>query len=159
MVHLSAADYWRRFQEKNSGLSDQFQAWSFGDSPQQADELLALVLSGKKVGTASLYQLYRWTNEPLPQVGDYSIILDGAQQPRCIIQTTKIDVVPFADVTAAHAAAEGEGDLSLDYWREVHWQFFSHESAAARYQFNEQDLVVCELFKVVPGSVALAQTD
>lgn len=66
-------------------------------------------------------------------------------------------MVPFVDVTAEHAAAEGEGDISLDYWREVHWQFFSHESAAAHYQFNEHDLVVCELFQVVPGSVQLAQ--
>ncbi|WP_261806694.1 ASCH domain-containing protein [Lapidilactobacillus luobeiensis] len=152
MTKLTAANYWRMFQAENPQLSADYQAyqtWSFGNSAAMADELLALVLSGEKRATASLYQLYRWTNEPLPQVGDHSIIQDGAQTPSCIIETTAVTVVPFAQVTPEHARLEGEGDLSLEYWREVHWQYFSHEAAAAHHHFGEDDLVVCEEFKVV----------
>ena len=152
MTKNTAADYWNEFRQTDPRVKTDYQAhqaWSFGNSRAMADELLALVLAGTKQATASLYQLYRWTNEPLPQVGDFSVILDGAQVPSCIIETTAVEVVPFASVTAEHARLEGEGDLSLTYWREVHWQFFSHQAAAAHHHFNEDDLVVCERFKVV----------
>ena len=41
-----------------------------------------------------------------------------ALQPRCITRTTKVDVVPFEDVTADCAAAEGDGTLTA--WKKAH---------------------------------------
>ena len=146
MTSLAIPTYWEQFTATHPDAGDQYSAWSFGDTPELADELLALVLAGKKTATTSLYQLYRWTNEPLPKVGDYSIILDGRQQPRAVIQTTKVEVMPYDEVSAEHAAREGEGDLSLEQWREKHYDFFSAEAKAANFQFSEQDPVVCESF-------------
>lgn len=149
MSSLVISNFWEAFKKKYPDAGDKYLAWSFGGTADQADRLAALVISGKKTATASLYQLYRWTNEPVPKVGDYNIILDGRQAPVCIIRTTKIEVVPFSEVTAEHAKLEGEGDLSLDYWREVHWEFFSEEAEAANHHFFETDPVVCEEFKLL----------
>jgi uncharacterized protein YhfF len=54
--------------------------------------------------------------------GDYSVATDGLGVGRCVIKTTRIDVVPFGQVDAAFAYDEGEGDRTLGYWRRVHWE-------------------------------------
>lgn len=149
MSSLAVSEFWNEFKKTHPDAGDDYLAWSFGGSAEQADRLSELVVAGKKTATASLYQLYRWTNEPVPKVGDYNIVLDGRQAPVCVIRTTKIDVMPFAEVTPEQARLEGEGDLSLDYWREVHWEFFSEEAEAANHHFFETDPVVCERFELL----------
>lgn len=125
------------------------QAWAFGDSPELADELLALVLAGRKVGTASLLAEYEAEGIEPPRVGDLSIVLDGAGLPRALIRTTGVRLLPFDQVDATHAAAEGEGDGSLNHWRQVHQEVWRR---GGRVEANP--MVVAELFEVVyaPGS-------
>jgi len=124
-------------------------AWSFGSDPQEADSLLELVLSGRKTGTASAHEPYALRGEPVPTPGDLSIILDGAGRPRALIVTTEIDVVPFREVGEEHAAAEGEGDLSLAHWRRVHEPFFTAELAEVGLDFDEDAAVVCERVRLL----------
>lgn len=122
-------------------------AWAFGGTPEQADELLALVRSGIKTATASA----RWDYEQdgdLPQPGSLGIVLDGAGHPHVLLSTTAVDIVPFDEVTADHAHAEGEGDRSLAYWREVHERFF-REYAPSGQEFSPGMLVVLEQFEVI----------
>ena len=52
-------------------------AWAFGDTPRLADALLALVLTGTKTASASAAWEYEAIDQPLPRVGDLSIIVDG----------------------------------------------------------------------------------
>ena len=52
---------------------DYFECFSFGDSSEMADELLALVLSGKKTATVSVFL----EGEQTPNIGDLSLVLDG----------------------------------------------------------------------------------
>jgi len=120
-------------------------AWSFGDSPELADSLLNLVLSGAKRATTGVEQEYLDQNEPLPQPGELSIILDGAGRPRALVREIEVRVLPFGDVTAEQAAAEGEGDLSLQWWRQAHQETF------ARYGYAVDDgtNVVWERFEVL----------
>lgn len=119
-------------------------AWAFGATPQQADELLALVLDATKSATSSAHWGYESEAEELPRPGEFSIVLDGAGQPRALVRTTSVNVVPFSQVGEQHARAEGEGDLSLAYWREVHERFFTAELAEASREFSDDMLVVCE---------------
>ena len=123
-------------------------AWSFGGTPEQADALLALVLDGTKTATAGARWDYEAEGEDLPEPGDLSIVLDGAGHPRALIAVTDVAVVPFDEVDAEHAALEGEGDLSLSHWREVHREFFT------RFAFHDKGFrddmpVVCGRFRVL----------
>lgn len=120
-------------------------AWSFGGSPAQADELLALVLAGTKTATASSRADYADESE-LPQPGGLAIVLDGAGHPGALIAITAVDVVPFREVDAEHAYAEGEGDRSLDGWRDAHRSFFTDHASEG---FDEDMLVVLERFQVL----------
>ena len=69
--------------------------WSFGDGPELADRLLALVLDGVKTATAGAEVEYAQSGEPLPVKGDVSIVVDSAGHPGALIRTTRVDVVPF----------------------------------------------------------------
>jgi uncharacterized protein YhfF len=55
-----------------------------------------------------------------------------------------LGLVRFSEVTEAFARKEGEGDLSLDYWREEHKAFFTREGVYA----DDMELVA-EEFVVV----------
>lgn len=100
-------------------------AWAFGATRSQANELLALVLDGRKTATAGALWDYEAAGEPLPEVGGLSIVLDGDGHPRALIATTGVVVVPFNQVDAEHAAAEGVGNGSLAHWQRVHKDFFT----------------------------------
>ncbi|MGG5260663.1 ASCH domain-containing protein [Phycicoccus avicenniae] len=128
-------------------------AWSFGATPDQADRLLALVLSGTKTATASALWDYEAEGEVLPAVGDLGIVTDGRGVPRALIATTRVETVPFDDVDAEHAHLEGEGDRTLTSWREVHRRFFSEHAAHER-GFSPDMPVVLERFAVLYGAPA-----
>ncbi|MDO9302354.1 MAG: ASCH domain-containing protein [Anaerolineales bacterium] len=124
-------------------------AEGFGDHPKLADELGYLVVSGIKTGTCSA--LWEWEAEgnPIPQPGLISIVLDGLGQPICIIETTEVLVSRFNAVDEEFARAEGEGDLSLEYWRKAHTTFFSRVLSKIGREFSEDMPLVCERFKLI----------
>jgi len=125
------------------------QAWGFGVGAEMADDLGGLVVKGIKTATCSLYWEYEAGLEVLPQAEDLSIILNGRGNPLCLIETTFVETKPFNKVDAQFAYDEGEGDRSLEYWRQVHWRFFERTCAEVGNQLSEEMPVVCERFKVL----------
>lgn len=138
---MTAEELWEK-----SGFTGTFEAWPFGEAP---DKLADLVLQGIKTATCSAYDLYLTENEPLPQAGDYSVILNSNGEAVCIIKTLKVYVTEFHRVSEAHAFKEGEGDRSLEFWRKVHASFLTKELASMGKSFHENTKVVCEEFEVV----------
>ncbi len=120
-------------------------AWSFGTHEREADELLALVLTGTKTATSSARYEYDEDGEDLPTPGMLAIVMDGAEHPRALIRTTGVQVVRFDAVSAEHAWAEGEGDRSLEGWQRVHSKFFAGPGGAV----DPEMLVVLERFVVL----------
>ena len=139
---MTAQELWAQYSAQENIQAD-YEAWSFGDSP---DELAELLLRGTKTATASAYPFYELEGTPLPQTGAYSVILNSREEAVCIIKTTKVVVLPFRDVDQLHAWKEGEGDRSLAYWRTVHERFFRQELAQVGISFDEDMKVVCEEF-------------
>jgi len=150
----SAAAFWRAFLESGTPEAEAatgaaYSTWCFGVGGDMADELVELVLHGAKRATTGALWSYEAEGEPIPVAGEYSVVTDGAGIPRAIIRTTTVDVVRFEDVGAEFAAAEGEGDLSLDYWRDGHWRYFTRELAQIDRQATPDMPVVCERFELV----------
>jgi len=117
--------------------------WAFGDNPEMANELADLVVKGIK--TASCCSLASFNaDEAAPGPGSYHIILNGQGAPVCVIRMVSLRLVRFSEVTEAFACKEGEGDLSLEYWREEHQAFFTREGV-----FAEDMELVAEEFAVV----------
>lgn len=140
---MKAEDLWKKFCDDKTIF---YEKWAFGGDP---DGLVQLVEEGIKTATSSAYLWYELENEPLPKVNDYSVILDSCDEARCIIQTIKVSIVPFNQVSEEHAYKEGERNRTLQDWRDIHEEFFKGELESIHKEFSEDMLVVCEEFKVV----------
>lgn len=152
----SVADLWSAFLAARPGLAGPesvYTAWHFCDNQKDADELVELVLSGRKRATTGALWSYEAEGESLPQVGDFSVVTDWAGTARCVIRTSAVEIVAFGAVSAEFAAAEGEGDLSLDYWRRAHEAAFARELAPLGRTVGPDTPVVCERFEVVFGGL------
>jgi len=136
----------------------------FGDDPKLADELGALVLpsrtgvpplfaartvSGIKTGTCSAVWEWEAEGNSPPEVGSLSITLNGLGEPICILETTEVTLRRFNEVDENFARSEGEGDLTLEYWRAAHRNFFSRVLPKVRKKFSEDMPLVCERFRVL----------
>ncbi len=118
-------------------------AWQIGDSPELANELADLVIRGIKTASCGSFASFQ-KEESAPKIGSYNIILNGQDVPVCVIRLVSMRLVRFCDVTAEFARKEGEGDLSLGYWRKEHQRFFTREG------FYSEDMeLVAEEFEVV----------
>lgn len=143
---MTGTELWHVFAATHDLGDCSWEEWAFG---VDADLLAQLVLNGEKTATASAFPLYELENEPLPAVGEYSVILDSKDRAICVIQTTRVTVTPFCDVSEDHAYREGEGDRSLRYWRDVHERIFSEWMREAGLAFTQDMPVVCEEFEVI----------
>ena len=139
---MTHGEMWQSFSEV-TGTTDPYEAWAFGSD---ADKLALLVLEGKKTATAGLLIWYERENLELPKEESYSVVLDSKDNAVCIIKITKVSIVPFCEVSEAHAWKEGEGDRSLAYWRDVHADFFREELTEIGVSFAQKMKVVCEEF-------------
>ncbi len=147
----SVKEFWSRFSSSDPSVdpSSPYQVWYFGNTREMAIELVELVLSGMKTATASSQSMNELEPHNTPQPDGYSVVTDFDGGPRCVIQTAEIRVVPYAEVDAQFAADEGEGDLSLEYWRRTHWDYFTAEAGRNGFHFDENSLVCCERFRLL----------
>lgn len=118
-------------------------AWQMGDSPELASELANLIKKGIKTASCGSFASYQ-QEESAPRIGSYNIILDGQNVPVCVIRLVSLQLVRFCDINEEFARKEGEGDLSLEYWKKEHQRFFIREG-----HFSEDMELIAEEFEVV----------
>lgn len=116
--------------------------FAFGDSPELADELLALVLAGRKTATCAALASFGEGGEPMPVVGRRDVVLDGLGRPAAVVETVELTVCRFDEVDAAFAEQEGEGPL--EEWRRGHEAYFRRNGG-----FSPDMELLCERFRVV----------
>nr|WP_297707193.1 GNAT family N-acetyltransferase [uncultured Butyrivibrio sp.] len=154
---MTEKELWAEFcSKKNIDINTPYEVWGFGGIEDgDTDKLAELVLQGKKFGTASSYDEYVMEDalDELPKPGDYSVILNSEDEAVCVIRDYDVYVRAFGDVPPFHAYAEGEGDRTLMYWRDVHMEFFKDCLDETEMPFNQESRVVCEKFSVeyIPG--------
>jgi uncharacterized protein YhfF len=130
-----------------SGLPDRYRdavTFAFGDSPALADELLALVLAGKKTATCAAEKDYAEDSADKPVVGRRDMVLDGAGRPAAVIETVEVTYRRFDEVDAAFARDEGEGEANLEQWRRDHETYFRRNGG-----FSTDMELLCERFRLV----------
>ena len=127
------------------------EGWHFGGKGSGIeDELVALVVEGKKTATCSWYEAYAVEDVPLPKVGQQSYVMDSKDKAICVLEYTSIDIKKFLEVDEQFAFDEGEGDRSYEHWKMAHENFFSNYGEEIGLKWNsETQHVVCERFKVL----------
>jgi uncharacterized protein YhfF len=122
---------------------------SFGFSPDDAREIAQLVLAGRKTATGSLLWTYERDGKRVPRAGDYWIVIEADDAPVCIVETIEARILPFDEVTADYARDGGEGDLSMEFWREIYRRYIVVECARLGRAPSEKAPLVMERFRVV----------
>ncbi|SHK72586.1 ASCH domain-containing protein [Chryseobacterium polytrichastri] len=144
--------YWNQFlgsiKESSSQPLDFSGSFHFGGK-EDATSIAALVATGSKTSTGSLLWGYECENKPIPSIGEYNIITDSDDMPVCIIQTTTLSIIPFDEVGEQFAFDGGEGDRSLEGWREMYWEYIQSECERIQKIPTMKTPMVCEYFKVV----------
>ncbi len=145
----SVKEYWARFISSRMEYKDSpYEVWGFGYGSYLANLLGGLVRMGKKTGTSSALEIFG-ADEKIPEAGDLSVITYGNGLPACIIKTVEVRTKPLNEITGEEAALEGEGDLSLEYWKTVHREFFGMEFNEKGMKFHDGISVVYEIFELV----------
>jgi len=153
MTTESIKSYWEQFLASlpldSPYHAKTYVAEGWGDSQEMADELGALIVQGIKTATCSA--LWEWEAEgnSIPQKGLITIALDGRGEPLCIVESVEVRIRKYNEVDADFARDEGEGDLSLNYWRAAHKNYFSRVLPKVGKEFSEEMPLVCERFRVI----------
>ena len=144
-------EFWQAASRVVPGLppTTDYQVWHFGDSEHLSRDLADLVLHGPKRATAGLLWDAELDPTMMPVLGGYSLVTDHAGTPLLIIRTTQVEVRPYDKVDADFAAAEGEGDGSLDFWRDAHWAYFSRRCAALGRTPSDDMPVILDHFALI----------
>ena len=149
---MTAEDLWEAFCDHNLDLDPStlyYTVWQFMGGERGCNRLAALAQAKIKTATSSLYDCFELDGEKVPEVGDYSIILDSDEEPLFIIQDKEVYVKKFSEIDEDFAFKEGEGDQSLEYWRKVHKDYFGRQCEEYGIEFSEDIKVLCEEFEIV----------
>lgn len=149
-INGKAKLFWEAFLAETKRPPDTayYECFHFDNNEASANELLALVLAGKKMATASSLTVVEAEGNRMPRVGDLSIVTDWDGNPHCVIETTAVMTLPFRDMTYDICKREGEDD-TLSSWREGHTRFFQDEGKQYGFAFSEDMPIVFEDFKVI----------
>jgi uncharacterized protein YhfF len=142
--------FWQSFCAENPEINsdEPYEVWFFANDRETAKKLARLVLSGKKQATASLMEHESDAGDG-GIVGGYSVVTDFDGNPQCIIVTTEVRLLPFNEVDREFAFDEGEGDRTLEYWRDAHRKFFTECCRELTFEFDESMLVYCKRFRLL----------
>jgi uncharacterized protein YhfF len=124
-----------------------FLPMSIGSAPAQADDGAVLILNGTKTLTSSPF--WDYPDGKIPFVGALSVLLDGSRRPRGIVETTRVEIMPFAAITEAMARAYGEGDRTVEWWRRVMGAFYRASAARHSEVLTDDTPHIWEWFAVV----------
>jgi uncharacterized protein YhfF len=118
-------------------------SFSFGKTPEIANDRLSRVIAGVKTATSEPASSYVAVDDPeRPKVGKRFIVLDGEGRPGAVIEIIQIETVRYDKVDESHAKAEGYS--SLAEWANVHQSDYLRDGAIA-----PEMLVICQTFQLV----------
>ncbi|QLG44110.1 ASCH domain-containing protein [Costertonia aggregata] len=126
------------------------ESWYFHDNKEDANRLADLVMKGKKKASSGLYLWYKEANADLPKAGTKSIITNFDGTAQAIIKITKVDTIPFNQISKEYAAMDmGTNIEPLKKWKKAHWDFFANTMKQGGNEPTEKILVVCERFETI----------
>ena len=146
----SATRLWDRYRAINPDApADTPRSFHFCDNQVDADLCANLVAIGQKRATATSIAELELAGDPIPRVGDYWIVTDWAGNAVALIRTASVETKRFGEIDEEFARTEGEGDLSLEWWRAAHQRYYENVLAGSQFTVDGDLEIVCERFTLV----------
>jgi uncharacterized protein YhfF len=106
-------------------IVDGHRAMEIGIPGPMRQRLNRLILDGHKRATAGLLLDYVREDEELESEGELLSLVDDEDRRVATVLVVEVVTVPFIEVPWAFAQAEGEGDETLEEWRQGHRRFWA----------------------------------
>ncbi len=119
-----------------------------GRGREMIDNLLNLIVQGEKTGTFGLADDLRAAGT-YPNPGDFLILEDFDDEPRCLLQFERCEEVPFSGIGPEHVAFEGPGARDVDAWRRIHTAFWGPMLAERGDALTDDTTVLFQTFRVL----------
>lgn len=116
-----------------------------GTPGEMRGHLNRLILSGAKRATAGLLVDYVREDEPLEVAGDILALIDDESRAIAIVKVERVMTMRFASVPWEFAQAEGEGDESIEDWRDGHQAYWTSAGEVV----DDETLVVLVWFQLM----------
>jgi uncharacterized protein YhfF len=126
-----------------------YTVWDFADTPEAATKVGHLVRRGIKTTTSSLMWGLEHIGEPLPQVGELAVVVDGVGEPLCVIEVTEVQIKPFNAVDEQFAFEYGEGERTLADWRRDNWDYLARWCTEIGREPSETMPLGCQRFRLL----------
>lgn len=129
---------------------EDYEVWHFGDTEEGARKLARLVRSGVKTATSGLVWELEAVGHGVPDEGDVVVVVDLEQNPYCIIEITETEVIPFGEIVDEQFAIDyGEGDTSLNSWKEASWPNYSEACKRLGRKPSKDMPIACQRFRLL----------
>ena len=151
-IDKSVYKMWNNFTESNPEFKkDELpESTYFHNNEADANRLAELILNGKKKAGSGLYVWYEEANADLPKTGTKLIVTDFDGKARAIIETKKVDTIPFNKISTDYAELDmGTKFEPLKKWKKAHWDFFANAMEQNGKKPTEEMLIVCEWFETI----------
>lgn len=142
-------DFWQRIKRETGIEGDFTDVWGFGGTSEVKQELLDLILEGRKRASTNLLRESELAGYPPSEVGQYNIVLDGNDKPAAVIKTVSLRRARFNEVDEEHAYWEGEGDRTVETYLEEHIKYYNRVGEVLGFEFREDMEVEFERFELV----------
>jgi uncharacterized protein YhfF len=112
----------------------------------------ALINARRKNGTAHLAIDFQRNGVKRRRPGDYWVILSPMGEIWCLVRIASVTEYSFNRVPQEWAEVEGEGDISLRWWRDAHRAYYQKQCDLWGIEWSEDYLVVCESWDLVEAA-------
>lgn len=126
---------------------DWYEPMAIGSTRESRDAGAALILAGVKTATSALPSEFADGRPPFP--GALSVVLDGSGRPRGVVETLRKELRPFGSADEAFAAAYGEGDRTLAWFRREIGAHYRGLVEGAGGVFGDDTVLVFEWFRLL----------
>ena len=146
-LHDKAEELWWEFAEaKDISAHEIYQCrYHFGEDERDCAYLLRMVLRGRKRARTGLQQGFERLYGYFPEKNTYNIVTDRNGEARCVVRTTRVDILPFNEITWEQVQYECIGS-ELEEWRAYKRGVFSEQCRQLGCKFSEDMPVILEQF-------------
>ena len=101
-----------------------FIEFGFEGDDGAGERQIAQILAGTKTVSVSLAREWDLDGGP-PRIGQRLPITDHHGTRRCVVEVTRVAVLPFGQIDAAAVSAESAGTATLEEWMHGHRAFYA----------------------------------
>lgn len=130
-------------------IGDSLRQRCIGFNTASANLICDYVIQGEKVGTFSVPWLHKAHPYMKPEIGEYVLLHNFEGEPRALLHTRSLDLMPFKDVNATHTAIDGPSVRPLEAWRNVHVPYWNGLLAPLGKKVDDEMPVIVEKFTCV----------